>query len=77
MIIDWFELLDLSRIKINSMKHRLTLIICLEENVINIVSSLRRFLVTSYCIYPDPAQFLPHSKHSNHFFRNSLDKNSY
>ena len=68
--IDGFELLDLSPIKINSMKCRLTLPTCLEENIINTeVSSLRRFLDTSRSIYPDPAQFLAYRKHSNHFFR--------
>ena len=66
MTIDWFELLDLSPIKINSMECRLTLLTHLEENIIN--SSLRRLLVTSYSIYPDQAQFLSYRKHSDHFF---------
>ena len=67
MTIDWFELLDLSAIKINSMECRLTLLTHLEENIIN--SSLRRLLVTSYSIYPDQAQFLSYRKHSDHFLR--------
>lgn len=50
MTTDWLELLDLSPIKTNSMEHRLTLIICLEENIINTVRSLRRFLVISHYI---------------------------
>ena len=68
MTADGFELLDLSPIKINNMKGRLTPIICLKESIINIISSFRRFLVISHYIYPDLVQHLPYSKHSDHFF---------